>query len=183
MADHMNLISEVESTEVQILAAIVRLDIHGESDGGLKNAISALWGSILWAPGRGLGFEVWPPAAPSPKQLWTQIWIHELTEHIHCSFLLLHHQVSVSSKFWPVQQLEIHWIIKFTYYSFYAKQVSQESEMKVWRVLWPLTASNLIESSWHKLLKNYHVFPPATSRSYLHSQKMLLAELMRGKCK
>lgn len=47
MADYMNLISEVESTEVQILAAIVRLDIHGESDGGLKNAISALWGSIL----------------------------------------------------------------------------------------------------------------------------------------
>lgn len=55
-----------------------------------------------------------------------------------------------------------------------------ESEMSV---LWPLTASNLIKSSWHKLLQTHHVFPPATSRSYWHSQKMPLAQLMRGRCK
>lgn len=55
MAGHINLISEVESAEVQILAALIRLDTHGLwSDGGLKNAMSALWGSVLWV----VGFEV-----------------------------------------------------------------------------------------------------------------------------
>lgn len=117
MAGHTNIISEVVSAEVQTLAALIRLDTHGESDGGLKIAMSALWGSEV-------GFEVWPPAALSPKQFWTQIWIHELTEHIHYSFLQLHHKILVHSKIWPAYQLEIHWIIKFTYYSFYVKQIS-----------------------------------------------------------
>lgn len=47
MAGHINLISEVENAEVQILAALIRRDTHGESDGGPKNAMSALWGSVL----------------------------------------------------------------------------------------------------------------------------------------
>lgn len=68
----------------------------GESDGGLKNAMSVLWGSVLWV--FVVVFAVLTPPAPSPKQLWTQIWICELAEHIHCSFLLLYHQVLFYAK-------------------------------------------------------------------------------------
>lgn len=142
IAGHINLISEVESPGVQILAALIRLDTRGESDGGLKNATNALQGWVLWAPGWEVGFELWLPEAPSPKPLWTLIWIHELSEHIHCSCLLLHHRVLVSSKIWPVQQLEIHWIIEFIHYSFCAKQISLVKSQQ-WRCdvccgHWPL---------------------------------------------